>query len=62
MNGIPAIGIHIHTPGTEPYEDAGTDILTGKRLELDVLDYIPEIKSNPQAMEVIANRWQNCLI
>jgi len=54
MNGIPAIGINIHTPGTEPYEDAVTDILTGKRFELDVLDYIPEIKSNPQAMEVIA--------
>ena len=54
MNGIPAIGINIHTPGTEPYEDAVTDILTGKRFELDVLDYIPEIKSNPRAMEVIA--------
>lgn len=54
MNGIPTIGINIHTPGTEPYEDAVTDILTGKRFELDVLDYIPEIKSNPQAMEVIA--------
>ena len=54
LNGIPAIGINIHTPGTEAYEDAVTDILTGKRFELDVLDYIPEIKSNPQAMEVIA--------
>ena len=31
-----------------------TDILTGNRFELDVLDYIPEIKGNPQAMEVIA--------
>ena len=54
LNGIPAIGINIHTPGTEPYEDVVTDILTGKWFELDVLDYIPEIKSNPQAMEVIA--------
>ncbi len=54
LNGIPSIGINIHTPGTEPYEDAVTNILTGKRFELDVLDYIPEIKSNPQAMEVIA--------
>ena len=54
MNGIPAIGINIHTPGTESYEDVVTDILTGNRFELDVLDYIPEIKGNPQAMEVIA--------
>lgn len=54
MNGIPAIGINIHTPGTESYEDVVTDILTGNRFELDVLDYISEIKGNPQAMEVIA--------
>ncbi len=54
MNGIPAIGISIHTPGTETYDDVVTDILTGNRFELDVLDYIPEIKGNPQAIEVIA--------
>ena len=54
MNGIPAIGINIHTLGTETYDDVVTDILTGNRFELDVLDYIPEIKGNPQAMEVIA--------
>ena len=54
INGIPAIGISIHTPGTETYDDVVTDILTGNRFELDVLDYIPEIKGNPQAMEVIA--------
>ena len=54
MNGIPAIGINIHTPGTETYDDVMTDILTGNRFELDVLDYIPEIKDSPQAMEVIA--------
>ncbi len=53
MNGIPAIGISIHTPGTETYDDVVTDILTGNRFELDVLDYIPEIKGNPQAIEVI---------
>lgn len=54
MNGIPAIGINIHTPGTEAVEDVGIDILSGKRIDLDILDYIPDIKGNPQAMEVIA--------
>ena len=39
MNGIQPQPIHI---------------LTGKRFELDVLDYIPEIKNSPQAIEVIA--------
>ena len=54
MNGIPAIGINIHTPGTEAFEDVGMDILTGKRIDLDILEYIPDIKGNPQAMEMIA--------
>ena len=54
MNGIPAIGINIHTPGTETIDDVGIDILSGKRIDLDILEYIPEIKNSPQAMEVIA--------
>ena len=54
MHGIPAIGVNIHTPGTEVFEDVGIDILTGKRIDLDMLEYIPDIKGNPQAMEVIA--------
>ena len=54
MNGIPAIGIHIHTLGTEAIEDTGIDILSGNRIDLDILEYIPDIKGNPQAMEVIA--------
>ena len=53
MNGIPAIGINIHTPGTEAFEDVGMDILTGNRIDLDILEYIPDIKGNPQAMEMI---------
>ncbi|GFI46998.1 hypothetical protein IMSAGC019_02318 [Lachnospiraceae bacterium] len=54
MNGIPAIGVNIHTPGTEAFEDVGIDILSGKRIDLDILEYIPDIKGNPQAMEVVA--------
>ncbi|EOS72246.1 hypothetical protein C817_05677 [Dorea sp. 5-2] len=54
MHGIPAIGVNIHTPGTEAFEDVGIDILTGKRIDLDILEYTPDIKGNPQAMEVIA--------
>lgn len=34
MNGIPAIGIHLHTPGTEELEDVGIDILSGERIDL----------------------------
>ena len=53
MNGIPAIGINIHTPGTEVFEDVGMDILSGNRIDLDILEYIPDIKGNLQAMEII---------
>lgn len=54
MNGIPAIGINIHILGTETIDDVGIDILSGKRIDLDILEYIPEIKNSPQAMEMIA--------
>ena len=54
MHGIPAIGINVHTPGTEAFEDMGIDILSGKRIDLDILEFIPDIKNSPQAMEVIA--------
>lgn len=53
MNGIPAIGINILGRGAEPFEDYEIDVLSGKRIDLGVLDYVPDIKNNPQAMEVI---------
>ena len=30
------------------------DILSGNRIDLDILEYIPDIKGNPQAMVMIA--------
>ena len=53
MNGIPAIGINIIERGAEPFEDYEIDVLSGKRIDLGVLDYVLDIKNNPQAMEVI---------
>ena len=54
MNGIPSIGINIHTEGTERYEDVEMDILSGKVIDLEVLDYVPDITDEPKAIEVIA--------
>ena len=54
MNGIPSIGINIHTEGTERYEDVEMNILSGKVIDLDVLDYVPDITDDPKAIEVIA--------
>ena len=53
MNGIPAIGINIRGRGAEPFENYEIDVLSGKRIDLGVLDYVLDIKNNPQAMEVI---------
>ena len=54
MNGIPSIGINIHTEGTERYEDVEMDILSGKVIDLVVLDYVSDITDDPKAIEVIA--------
>ncbi|NBJ94900.1 YodL domain-containing protein [Parablautia muri] len=54
MNGIPSIGINIHTEGTESYEDIQIDIVSGGVADLEILDYVPDITDNPKAVEVIA--------
>lgn len=53
MNGIPSIGINIYTEGIEHYEDVEMDILSGKVIDLEVLDYVPDITDDPKAIEVI---------
>lgn len=53
MNGIPSIGINIHTEGTESYEDVQMDILSGKVVDLEILEYVPDITDDPKAIEVI---------
>ncbi len=54
MHGIPAIGIHLHTEGTEEYEDTELDILSGRMIDLDNLNYVSDIRKNPDAMDKIA--------
>ena len=53
MNGIPSIGINIHTEGTERFEDVEMDIISGKVSDLEMLEYVPDISDNPKAVEVI---------
>lgn len=54
MHGIPAIGINVHRPGEESYMDDEVDMLSGNRIDLEILEHIPNITSEPKAMEVIA--------
>lgn len=54
MHGIPAIGINVHRLGEESYMDDEVDLLSGNRIDLEILEHIPNITSEPKAMEVIA--------
>ena len=54
MHGIPAIGINVHRPGEENYMDDEVDLLSGNRIDLEILEHIPSITNEPKAMEVIA--------
>ena len=54
MRGIPAIGINVHRPGEETYMDDEVDLLSGNRIDLEILEHIPSITGEPKAMEVIA--------
>lgn len=54
MHGIPAIGINVHRLGEENYMDDEVDLLSGNRIDLEILEHIPSITSEPKAMEVIA--------
>ena len=53
LNGIPAVGINVHTVGTPAYEDMQCDFLSGKRLDLDALMYLPEMSQNEEVMEAL---------
>ena len=54
MHGIHAIGINVHRPGEESYMDDEVDLLSGNRIDLEILEHIPSITCEPKAMEVIA--------
>ena len=54
MNGIPAIGINLHRVGEDVENDIAIDIAGAKSIDLDVLQYVPDIANEPKAMEVVA--------
>lgn len=43
----------VNSPDFDRSKAYEIDVLSGKRIDLGVLDYVPDIKNNPQAMEVI---------
>ena len=62
MNGYSGNWNQYHRERGGTFEDYEIDVLSGKRIDLGVLDYVPDIKNNPQAMEVITELVLNCPI
>lgn len=54
MHGVPAIGIRAADP-KDPDEYTEMDVLIGRRIDMDMLRYIPEIADSWQAQQMIAS-------
>ncbi len=53
VSDIPAIGVKIHNLGDDPEMDIEWDVLSGGRMDLDMLGYIGEITTNERAMALV---------
>ena len=53
MNGIPSIGVNMHIEGTEEWEDEQVDILSGKCIDVDFLNYTPELRDTPKVQDAL---------
>ena len=53
MNGIPSLGVNMHIEGTEEWEDEQVDILSGKCIDVDFLNYTPELRDTPKVQDAL---------
>lgn len=53
LNGIPAIGVNLHVEGTDCLEDDQVDLLTGKTIDVDFLNYMPDVRDYPSVQDAI---------
>lgn len=59
LNGIPSIGILVHTPGQTDLEDEQLDLLSGQKINLDMMQYYPVICKEEAAIEKICELIEN---
>lgn len=43
----------MHIEGTEEWEDEHADIVSGKRIDVDFLNYTPELRDTPKVQDAI---------
>ena len=54
LNTVPGLGIHVHIPGEEDYMDGQIDLVSGKTIDVGILEYIPSMRKEPCVMERVA--------
>lgn len=54
LNTVPGLGIHVHIPGQEDYMDGQIDLVSGKTIDVSILEYIPSMRKEPCVMERVA--------
>lgn len=59
LNGVPSIGILVHTPGQSELEDKQVDLVSGKTVDLDMIRYYPEINTEEAAIQKICELVEN---
>ena len=53
MHGIPSIGVNMHIEGTEEWEDEEADIVRENCIDMDFLNYTPELRDNPTVQDAL---------
>ena len=53
MHGIPSIGVNMHIDGTEEWEDEEADIVRGNYIDVDFLNYKPELRDTPTVQDAL---------
>ena len=53
MHGIPSIGVNMHIDGTEEWEDEEADIVRENCIDVDFLNYTPELRDMPTVQDAL---------
>ena len=53
MHGIPSLGVNMHIDGTEEWEDEEADIVRGNCIDVDFLNYTPELRDTPTVQDAL---------
>ena len=53
MSAVKGIGLTLHTEGTERYMDSEFDLVSGKAIDVDMINHVPEFRDSPLVQQAI---------